>query len=89
LTTLLCLGGIAWKKVYIRQTFLVKVGTGRTYLTSPKNHTIFSQGDVANAVFFIQAGKVKLSVVPRQGKEAVLRYWRPARSLENPVSLDN
>lgn len=57
--------------------FLAKVGTGKTSLTSPKNHMIFSQGDLANAVFFIQAGKVKLSVVSRQGKEAVLAMLEP------------
>lgn len=59
------------------KTFLAKVGTGKTSLTSPKNHTIFSQGEVANAVFFIQAGKVKLSVVSQQGKEAVLALLEP------------
>lgn len=59
------------------RTFLGKVGTGKTNLTSPKNHTIFSQGDVANAVFFIQTGKVKLSVVSQQGKEAVLALLEP------------
>ncbi|MGQ0811236.1 MAG: Crp/Fnr family transcriptional regulator [Nitrospiraceae bacterium] len=54
------------------QTFLTKVGSGKTSLTSPKKHTIFSQGDAADAVFYIQAGKVKLSVVSQQGKEAVV-----------------
>ena len=54
------------------QTFLTKVGSGKTSLTSPKKHTIFSQGDAADAVFYIQAGKVKLTVVSEQGKEAVV-----------------
>ena len=54
------------------QTFLTKVGNGKTSLTSPKKHTIFSQGDAAEAVFYIQAGKVKLTVVSKQGKEAVV-----------------
>jgi len=54
------------------QTFLAKVGNGKTSLTSPKKHTIFSQGDAAEAVFYIQAGKVKLTVVSKQGKEAVV-----------------
>ncbi len=54
------------------KAFLDKVGNGKTTLTSAKNHTIFSQGDAADAVFFIQAGQVKLSVVSQQGKEAVL-----------------
>ena len=54
------------------QTVLTRVGNGKTSLTSPKKHTIFSQGDAAEAVFYIQAGKVKLTVVSKQGKEAVV-----------------
>lgn len=54
------------------QLFLTKVGKGKTTLQSPKKHTIFSQGDAAEAVFYIQAGKVKLTVVSQQGKEAVV-----------------
>ena len=54
------------------QTFLTKVGSGKTNLPCPKKHTIFSQGDTAEAVFYIQAGKVKLTVVSTQGKEAVV-----------------
>ena len=54
------------------QTVLTRVGNGKTSLTSPKKHTIFSQGDAEEAVFYIQAGKVKLTVVSKQGKEAVV-----------------
>lgn len=54
------------------QSFLNKVSSGKTTLTSPRKHTIFSQGDAAEAVFYIQAGKVKLTVVSQQGKEAVV-----------------
>ena len=54
------------------QTFLTKVGSGKTSLTAPKKHTIFAQGDAAEAVFYLQAGKVKLAVVSEQGKEAVV-----------------
>ena len=54
------------------QLFLTKVGQGKTSLISPKKHSIFSQGDAAEAVFYIQAGKVKLTVVSQQGKEAVV-----------------
>jgi CRP/FNR family cyclic AMP-dependent transcriptional regulator len=59
------------------KTFLGKVGTGKTSLTLEKYHTIFSQGDEADAVFFIKAGKVKLSIVSQQGKEAVLALLEP------------
>ncbi|MEP6958189.1 MAG: Crp/Fnr family transcriptional regulator [Nitrospirota bacterium] len=54
------------------QTFLRQVGRGKTTLTSPKKQTLFSQGDTADAVFYIQAGMVKLTVVSQQGKEAVV-----------------
>jgi CRP/FNR family cyclic AMP-dependent transcriptional regulator len=54
------------------QLFLSKVGKGKTSQLSPKKHTIFSQGDAAEAVFYIQTGKVKLTVVSQQGKEAVI-----------------
>jgi len=54
------------------QTFLKQVGSGKTTLISPKKQIIFSQGDAADAVFYIQTGKIKLSVVSQQGKEAVI-----------------
>ena len=54
------------------QTFLVKVGHGKTTLQAPKEKLIFSQGDTADAVFYVQAGKVKLTVLSQQGKEAVV-----------------
>jgi CRP-like cAMP-binding protein len=53
-------------------TFLSKVGNGKTILKSPKDKVIFSQGDTADAVFYVQEGKVKLTVVSQQGKEAVV-----------------
>jgi CRP/FNR family transcriptional regulator, cyclic AMP receptor protein len=52
--------------------FLSKVGKGKTTLQSLKKHSVFSQGDSADAVFYIQTGKVKLTVVSQQGKEAVI-----------------
>ena len=54
------------------QTFLTKAGHGKTTLTSPKSQTLFSQGEAAKAVFYIQAGRVTLTVVSPQGKEAVV-----------------
>ena len=53
-------------------TFFAKVGSGKTLLQARKHQLIFSQGDAADAVFYIKAGKVKLTVVSRQGKEAVV-----------------
>jgi CRP/FNR family cyclic AMP-dependent transcriptional regulator len=54
---------------------------GTTVLTSPKNHTIFSQGKVADAVFYIQDGRVKLTVVSPQGNEAVVAILEPGAFL--------
>ena len=52
--------------------FLARVGKGRTIGIHARNHAIFSQGDAADSLFYIQKGKVKLSVVSEQGKEAVI-----------------
>ena len=61
------------------KTFLAKVGAGKTILDFNKNQHVFEQGDVADTVFYIQRGKVKLTVVSEQGKEAVVAS--PASSL--------
>ena len=47
-------------------------GKGKTLLTVPGKHTIFGQGEAADAVFYLRTGKVKLTVVSAQGKEAVV-----------------
>ena len=52
--------------------FLAKVGEGKSISKYRKDQIVFSQGEVANAVFYIQEGKVKLTVVSEQGKEAVV-----------------
>jgi CRP/FNR family transcriptional regulator, cyclic AMP receptor protein len=54
------------------QTFLSKVGSGKTNLTPHKKQVLYSQGDAADAVFYIQGGRVKLTVVSQQGREAVV-----------------
>ena len=53
-------------------TFFSTVRQGTTILSSPQKQTLFSQGDTSEAIFFIQAGKVKLTVVSEHGKEAVV-----------------
>jgi CRP/FNR family cyclic AMP-dependent transcriptional regulator len=60
------------------RNFLAKVGEGRTIAEYRKNQTVFLQGDPADAVFYIQKGKVKLTVVSKQGKEAVVGLLGPA-----------
>ena len=52
--------------------FLATIGEGRKVVGLPKKQTIFTQGDPADAVFYIQEGKVRLTVVSKAGKEATL-----------------
>jgi CRP/FNR family cyclic AMP-dependent transcriptional regulator len=52
--------------------FLATVGEGREIIMFRKKHTLFSQGEVCDAVFYLQSGKVKLTVVSTNGKEATL-----------------
>jgi CRP/FNR family cyclic AMP-dependent transcriptional regulator len=54
------------------KAFLAHVGEGRSIGQYAKGEVVFSQGDPADAVFFIQKGKAKLTVVSDQGKEAVV-----------------
>lgn len=60
------------KTAFSVKTFLATVNGGRTVSTYKKNQKIFSQGDPANAVFYIQEGKVKVCVISETGKEAVV-----------------
>jgi CRP/FNR family cyclic AMP-dependent transcriptional regulator len=59
------------------KTFLTEAGNGKTISTYRNNQIVFSQGQAANAVFYIQEGKVKLTVVSEQGKEAVIAILEP------------
>ena len=54
------------------KAFLARVGAGRSIATYRKNEVVFSQGDLADEVFYIQKGKVKVTVLSEQGKEAVV-----------------
>jgi CRP/FNR family transcriptional regulator, cyclic AMP receptor protein len=54
------------------KAFLSTVDGGRTVATYQQNQKVFSQGDRADSVFYIQEGKVKVSVISDQGKEAVV-----------------
>ena len=62
----------AKKRPFDVSDFLNKMDGGRTLQTFRKNQEVFAQGDPANAVFYIQEGKVKVFVVSQQGKEAVV-----------------
>jgi CRP-like cAMP-binding protein len=53
-------------------TFLATIGEGRSLLAVLKNQSIYAQGDQADAVFYLQKGKVRLTVVSKAGKEATI-----------------
>jgi CRP-like cAMP-binding protein len=53
-------------------TFLATIGIGRKAMLFPKKQTIFTQGDPADAVFYLHTGKVRLTVVSKTGKEATI-----------------
>jgi CRP/FNR family transcriptional regulator, cyclic AMP receptor protein len=67
------------KKSFDPKTFFAKVGAGKTILEFRTSQTIFAQGDAADAVFYIQKGRVKLSVLSEQGKEAVVAILEPGQ----------
>jgi len=52
--------------------FLARVGAGKTRAELRKRQIVFAQGDPADAIFYIQKGKIELRVLSRQGKEAIL-----------------
>src|ERR1700733_738976 len=54
------------------KVFLTKANGGKTINAYRSNQRIFAQGDPADAIFYIQKGKVKLTVVSKRGKEAVI-----------------
>ena len=54
------------------KTFLATIGDGRKILALEKDQTIFVQGSATDAVFYVQKGKVKLTVVSQAGKEATV-----------------
>src|SRR5471030_3440998 len=56
---------------------LAKAGKGRSIIKYRENQIIFLQGDAANAVFYIQKGKLKVAVVSDRGKEAVAAILGP------------
>jgi len=61
------------------QVYLEGAGPGKTILEFEKNKKIFEQGDVAETVFYLQKGRVKLTVLSEQGKEAVVAILEPGQ----------
>ena len=60
------------KRTFDPQAFLAVVGTGKAIRKYRKGRIIYAQGEEADQVFYIQSGKVKVTVVSEQGKEAVV-----------------
>jgi CRP/FNR family cyclic AMP-dependent transcriptional regulator len=54
------------------KAFLTRIEDGKTTREYRSDQIVFSQGDAADAVFYVQSGKVKLTVVSTRGKEAVI-----------------
>jgi CRP/FNR family transcriptional regulator, cyclic AMP receptor protein len=60
------------KRDFDPKNFLATIGVGRKVVVFPKKESVFTQGDAADSVFYIQEGKVRLTVVSKIGKEATL-----------------
>src|SRR5690242_12055445 len=60
------------KPVFDPAAFLAKAGGGKTIASYGKGQMVFAQSDPADALFYIQKGKLKLTVVSNSGKEAVV-----------------
>jgi CRP/FNR family cyclic AMP-dependent transcriptional regulator len=69
----------AAKDLFDPKLFLAKVGEGKTILQFDRNKVVFAQGDVADTVFYIQKGRIKVLVVSEQGKEAVVGILQPGQ----------
>ena len=71
--------GIPANNRFDPKAFLAKVGAGKTILNFEKNQHVFSQGDAADTVFYLQKGRVTVVVLSEQGKEAVVGILEPGQ----------
>jgi len=67
------------KQAFDAKEFLAKVGEGKTILEFGKGDVVFTQGDAADTIFYIQRGRVKVVVISEQGKEAVVGIVGPGQ----------
>jgi CRP/FNR family transcriptional regulator, cyclic AMP receptor protein len=65
------------KKEFDPKTFLAVIGKGRKIVSIAKKQAIYTQGSACDAVFYIQTGKVRLTVVGKDGTEATLGVLNP------------
>ena len=70
-------------------TLLEKINSGKQELIFRKGEKVFSQGDSADSIYFIQTGRIKISVVSAAGKEAVLAMPGPREFLAKAPWLIN
>jgi CRP/FNR family transcriptional regulator, cyclic AMP receptor protein len=59
--------------------FIAKVGAGKAVLNYQRNQHVFQQGDVADTVYYLQKGRIKLTVTSEQGKEAIVGMLEPTQ----------
>jgi CRP-like cAMP-binding protein len=69
------------KRAFDAQVFLAKMGEGKSILQFQKGQDVFVQGDRADTVFYIQKGRIKLTVLSDHGKEAVVGIIEPGQFL--------
>ena len=78
--------GKAAKNEFNPTVFLAKVGTGKTISNFRKDQVIFGQGDIADKVFYIQKGKVKIVVTSDQARKRLSELSNPISSSAKVVS---
>jgi CRP-like cAMP-binding protein len=67
------------KNSFDSKGFLAKVGDGKAIAEYRKDQIVFSQGDPADSIFYVQKGKLKLTVISEQGKEAIIAILGPGQ----------
>jgi CRP/FNR family cyclic AMP-dependent transcriptional regulator len=67
------------QRVFDPKAFLAKVGEGKTIVEFLKDQVVFAQGDVADTIYYIQKGRLKVVVISEQGKEAVVGILEPGQ----------
>jgi CRP/FNR family transcriptional regulator, cyclic AMP receptor protein len=67
------------QRTFDPKAFLAKVGEGKTIVEYAKDQVVFAQGDAADAIYYIQRGRLKVVVISEQGKEAVVGMLEPGQ----------
>ena len=73
------------RRSFDTKSFLARVGDGQSIGKYRKGQIVFSQGDAGDAVFYIQKGKAKLTVVSEQGKKRLSQFLEPTSSSARDV----